>query len=845
MKRFTLKLIVSILAFVLTVYLTSKVMNRGNVNTTRDMSRATLPVVYINIGGEYVNELFGYKTKMDSALLRENITPLDEERGVSFRVAKYGQHISKVVAKVRTLDGSRLIETIEINDYTEDDYGLVGRFTVKDLLDTYKEYSLEIVLTLMDGTDAIYYTRIIRADSYCTREKLAFVENFVSKEMSVETNEELKEYMESNYKGDNTTLSELTIHSSMSQLAYADLNVKRETDPVISIKEIASETGTFLVHYLVSTTEEDAKSYYYVEEYFRIKYTPDVTYLLDFTRDMRYMPVDENTLVQDKNVLLGITKEDNVYMVESEDGNLIAFSSSNRLFSYDISGNRLVDLFSFYDSSNFDIRTYNTSHTVKPLSIDEAGNVWFIVYGYMNRGTYEGKVGLTLYYYNGLSGIIEEKLFIGSDKSAEMVQRDLEELSFVSRDNVFYFMLDSSIYAIEDGAETAEVLVTNLEENSYTVSDGSTMMVWIEGNDVNATEVLNLMNLNTKQISQIKAPEGQYIKPLAFMGEDFIYGLCYKSDVLVDEAGRTIFPMYLIKIQNKYGDNLKEYREEGVYVTQLDVDDSLISMQRVKKAEKETLQYINVSSDYISNNQEKAEYLNTITTYTNGEYQKCVKISLKRTGKNKTVYVYPQEVIYEGSNEVELPLTDTSLKYYYTYYNGRLQGIYTNEANAVKSANDNYGTVLNERGNYIWYRANRYQRNQIMDMSKDAEPKGEKYNSLVYCLNSMLEYEGIVRNTEYLLGSGQTVLEILNDALTDYDVLDLTGTSLDSILYYVNRDIPVLALTYSGDAYLVLGFNSLAIVVYEPNKGTYKIGKNEAETLFEKSGNRFITYIPN
>lgn len=847
MKKFTLKLLVSILTFVITVILFGKVMNRGNVNTTRDMGRATLPVVHMNIGGEYVNTLYGYKTAMNAALLRENITPLDDDRGVSFRVDKYGQLISHVAAKVRTLTGDRLIETIDITEYDEDEYGISGRFTLKDLLEPYKEYSLEIVLTLMDGTDATYYTRIIKADSYCTKEKLSFVRNFVNKEATLEDNEELKTYMESNYKGDNTTLANITIHSSMKQLAYADLNVKRETEPVITIKEIAPETGIFLVNYLVSTAEDSVKSYYYVEEYFRIKYTSEVTYLLDYTREMQLMPDEKVNFVRDKDILLGINDESKVSLIESEDGSKIAFSSGNRLFSYDAGDNRLINLFSFYDKDNFDVRTYNDAHVVKPLNIDEAGNVWFVVYGYMNRGNYEGHVGLTLYFYNGVSGVIEEKFFIDSTKSYEMVESDLSQLSFVSRDNVFFFMLDGAIYAIEDGSDECEMIVSNLEENSYSVSQGSTMLVWIDGHNVNATESLNLMNLNTRQISKINAPAGQYIKPLAFMGEDFIYGLSNINDVLTDEAGRTVFPMYTVKIQNKYGELLKEYKENGIYVSDLSTVDDLMTLSRVKKkdADSDKLEYVNISSDYITNNQTKTESINTLNTFTNGDFQKSVRILLKHNGKNKTVYIKPQEVIYEGSNEIYLSRSENSLKYYYTYYNGKLQGVYTSEANAVNSANNNYGTVLNEAGNYIWYRANRSQRNQIMDLSKNAEPKGETYDSLVFCLNNMIEYEGIIRNTQYLMSRGQTVLEILNDALEGYDVLDLTGSPLDAMLYYVNRDIPVLALTSTGDAYLVIGFNSLAIVVYEPNKGTYKIGINEASLEFEKSGNRFITYIPN
>ena len=71
----------------------------------------------------------------------------------------------------------------------------------------------------------------------------------------------------------------------------------------------------------------------------------------------------------------------------------------------------------------------------------------------------------------------------------------------------------------------------------------------------------------------------------------------------------------------------------------------------------------------------------------------------------------------------------------------------------------------------------------------------------------------------------------------------MSGCSLDSILYYVNRDIPVLGIA-GDDAYLVIGFNQIAVVVLDSKKGWYKLGMNEAEKLFENTGNRFITYVP-
>lgn len=843
MKRFILKFIAVIITFAGTLYLAGIVMNRGNVNTTRDMERATLPIIYMNVGGETVNELYGYTADMEYGLLRESITPLDDERGVTFRVAKYGRQIKDISLKVRTVDGSRLIENIALEDYTEDDFNVHASVGFKDLMKEYVEYSLEICLTFSDEKTATYHTRIVEAPDYCVKEKLSFVKYFCEKEMSPDTNAELKPYMEINSQGDNTTLEKVTIHSSLAQLAYGNLKVKRENEPIITIKEIASETASFMVKYIVKATSDEEETRYFVEEYFRVRYANEKPYLLDFDRTMHRIVFLDTPILRKEDVMLGISDE-NVGLVESNDGNVIAFCTENALYSYNASNARLIKLFSFYDEDNFDARTYRNEHKIKALSADEAGNVWFAVFGYMNRGTYEGRVGVTLYYFNGLTNELDEKFFIGSDKPSDVVNRDLEELCFMSRENVFYLMLDKSIYAVDVETDEAEILVENLEEDKYSVSDNSAMMVWQIGDDVNASESLRLMNLNTKQITEIDAPEGQYIKPIVFMGEDFVYGLAYKEDVVTDNAGRITFPMYCMKIQSKFGEVLKQYSYENAYVTQGVVNDALLTLSRVKKSEKDPSVYIAIDNEYITNNQPKEETQNIVNVTTLGNYQKVVRIVLKKDTPSKIIKVRPKEIIYEGTRELHFDRVKNTHNYYYVYYKGKLQKIYTNPANAVTEANLNYGTVLNDTGYYVWYRANRSLRNQIMNLSFDNIVNDGK-NELPYCLDRMLEYEGVVRNSEYLLNQGETVLSIMEGAYENKNVLDLTGCSLNSILYYINRDIPVLAMTGGDKTYLIIGYNQLAVVVLDPNKGWYKMGMNEAEKLFDATGNQFITYVPN
>ena len=119
-------------------------------------------------------------------------------------------------------------------------------------------------------------------------------------------------------------------------------------------------------------------------------------------------------------------------------------------------------------------------------------------------------------------------------------------------------------------------------------------------------------------------------------------------------------------------------------------------------------------------------------------------------------------------------------------------------------------------------------------------------SSLVVCLDTMLKFEGIIRNSEYLLSKGQTVMDILGDNLPDAQVLDLSGCELDAVLYYVNKDIPVLAIMENGEAVLVTGFNEYNVVVMDPTSNFLgKVGMNDATEWFRDNGNHFITYMKN
>ena len=120
----------------------------------------------------------------------------------------------------------------------------------------------------------------------------------------------------------------------------------------------------------------------------------------------------------------------------------------------------------------------------------------------------------------------------------------------------------------------------------------------------------------------------------------------------------------------------------------------------------------------------------------------------------------------------------------------------------------------------------------------------EERSSLAVCLDTILAFEGVPRNTAPMLRAGMTAVEILEKNLTDVQVLELSGCSLQSVLYYVNKDIPVLAMQEDGNAVLIVGFNELNTVLMDPQTGeVFKKGINDSTKWFEENGNSFVTYV--
>ncbi len=843
MKKAIIKGVFLGIVFAAALFIISAVMNQGNTDMTTEMGEATFPVLSMRVGEYEVNTLHGYTGDMDIAYLRECLLPVENDREVSVQVDTYGTKLDSLSFELRSLDGQRLVEKTDILLYEQEGDIISFDITLKDLIDADQEYMLIFLLTPENGSEIRYHTRMIQSDNVHIHEKLDYVVDFHERTFDKEEAAELTKYLESNAEGDNTTFGRVTIHSSFDQVTWGDLQIRKVTDENVMIKELTEQTGSFQIEYLAAIKNGRDSMYYWIEEYYRIRYTPDRMYLLDFEREMNQIFDEEADIYINDKIMLGINGED-VILKESDGGNVFAFVVADKLYSYNVTDNKLARLFSFYGNIEElqDERCSYSKHDIQVLNVDETGNVAFLVYGYMNRGRHEGEVGIVVYFYNSMTNTVEEQIYIPYDRSYDLLKAEIDKLSYINKSGIYYFMLDGNVYAADLMQGDYQIIVSGLRDGGYHVSDSNKMLVWQEGDDIYSSNMLTLMNLNTQVQTTIQAGRGEYISVLGFMEEDLIYGLAKQKDVMENRTGTVIFPMYSLSIQSDNGEILKTYREDNIYVIDSVIEENQINLSRVVWNE-ETESYDQIEDDQITSTEQAKNGSNTLSRVITEKFETILEICVKDDIDAKgLIHLTPKEILFEGNRTIEFPEQDETEKYYYVYGKGGIEGVYANPGRAVRLAYETSGVVVDDDGGYIWKRDSRSVRNQIMAITEDEV--SERRGSMAVCLDTVLKYEGVSTNTQRLLERGENVFSILESNLQNHTVLNLSGCSLDSVLYYVNKDIPVLATLQDGNAVLIVGFNELNIVLMDPMTGTlYKKGMNDSTEWFRENGNQFITYV--
>lgn len=193
-------------------------------------------------------------------------------------------------------------------------------------------------------------------------------------------------------------------------------------------------------------------------------------YLLNFDRETTQHFDGVNDLTGKGNINLGISPDTNVTYRASLDNKYIAFVNQGTLWMFDVEKSVYSQVFTFKAEDSDNIRENYQDFGMEILDVDNQGNVEFMVYGHMNRGTHEGEVGISILRYDSKEASSEELIYIPVNVPYDILSENVGELAYISDANVLYILIDDVLYSIDLNSKEVMTEITGLVKDSYKVS---------------------------------------------------------------------------------------------------------------------------------------------------------------------------------------------------------------------------------------------------------------------------------------------------------------------------------------------------------------------------------------
>lgn len=804
MKNLKYKVIISILAFVMVAVATFVVTRvaEEEQSTRSVMGDAGLPLVYmVSEGGNEYNLLHGYVTNIDESMLHECITPLPEDRRLTIRVLDYGQTITGISYEIRSLDGKEFLESTDVTEYISGEEYTEAVLNIKNLLNKDEQYMLKIIVRTPEKT-ASYYTRIVHGGDLMLDEKLEYVLHFSEVTYDDEAINEIIPKLEPDSTGDNTNLGHVNIHSKLSQVGWGQLTPIVATKVWPTIAEIEGNVADIRLEYQVTTKAAGGgMDWYDVVEFFRIRRADETTtYVLGYERYVDQIFDGEDDLNDSGRIYLGITSglEGDMQLVSDSAGKITCFVRRGELWSYNAKSNQFVRIFSFMDDdTKYDsIRESYDQHGIKIMNVSSDGSVDFVVYGYMNRGAHEGEMGVSVCSYNAENNSVNEILYVPRNEIYDIIKLDVERLVYLNDEGRFFMYQGGYIYSIDCDTKEYMVVSENAIDSTCVFSEENAVFAYQEGGNADNCEAINIIQLKTGETGRIEAGQGRYIKTLGLIDGNMIYGRAYKIEGYLDERENWIYPMYKLEIADSEYNIVKEYEKNNIRITSVEADDNKIIIERMQYNSEGILEP--ASEDQLLSKEVASEeglYVKQVATDVR-QKESYIMLTGSVPDSALTKVVNAKPAIFDAGALIYMSETSSINQFYMVYGLGKLKLLTENLTEAIKSANEWAGVVVDSDGSIIW----------------------DRYKPAVASVNPE---EGC--NLE--------------------KKLDITGCNLDEALYYIEEGM-LLRIKAAADNYLIVyGYDKTNVYAFNEASGealTYT--RTELAAISDSMGNIIFVY---
>lgn len=829
--------------FVLAILISSLVLNQGTSDITVGLSDPDLPRVAFEVRNQRVNALEGYVDEMDITAMRDTITPISDNGLLDMYLEAGGQEIAGIRYEVYSLNGEEVYLQNAVKELSEDQVTLeLGNALPEGV----QEGVLRVALRV--GSDEekeiFYYTRIERQDELYVKECMDFAKDFHETTFTRDKDDEIAWYLEPDETADNTTLQTVNIHSNLFHVCWGDLAPEVSTEVEWSIKESNTVYTSLLAKYQVTAVgDREETETYNVREFFRVRYSGGEMYLLDYNRTMNEVFNGDLKIVDKDGIVLGLSESEVAYEANAK-GTVVSFVQDRDLWTYNRKKNELSLVFSFANMEGYDVRSRNDEHQIRIISVDNSGNTTFAVYGYMNRGEHEGQVGVDVYYFDIANNAVQEKAFIPSTKAFAIAEDELGKMVYFNQEQqLLYVLAGGVLYQVDLEKNDQEILAENLEEGQYVVSDDGHLMAFQPEGELNTAQevcVLNLANGESYTVNASREEEGtedtgwhfagfgrrddkdetpaEAVRPLGFVYNDFVCGYLRTEDQGSTVAGDAISPMYELEIRDTSNKVKKNYKQDGIFISDVLIEKGFMTVNRLSKNEGV---YTGIAQDYVTNNEERKESKVTAEAFSTVLKEKQMRLTFADEIEEFSPKILRPKKVME-TQPITISFDDkVKTDKFYVYGVGKLAAVYDKAAYAIQKAEQISGVVISSEQSYIWEKGNR---DLVYYTEAAAFQKVEGQSSTEACMQYLEEYAA-----QYMPGAKR---------------IDLTGCTLNQVLYIISKGMPVIMMTDPGHAVLLTGYDYDTVTYMDPDNGQeLTVSMEQMDAVAAGGGNTFFGFV--
>ncbi|MBQ9061321.1 MAG: hypothetical protein IJ121_00630 [Eubacterium sp.] len=786
---------------------------------TETFGTPELPVMWVRLGDRSVNPMYGYQSEQDLTSRRTSLTLLAADRQFGVQVDPYGKKITAIRYEITSLLDGAFVENGTVDGLTEAEGLFAADIHISTPILMDQEYAICFAVDMEDedgenGRTVYYYTRIVQKTGTNLEAYLTFADRFYRACITKDDSVDIASYLESESGSVKNTYSDTTIKSSLDQVTWGDLEPELFEEAIPDVKEINVETASFVYDYIITATDADGnKEYYNVHDFYRLRTNQGEILLIDMDRTAEQIFDAAHVSYVDKQINLGVRNPDRLQYLVSAGQERVAFVSGSDLWLYGTEDAPATCVFTFRSEAEPDRRSENRNSHIRICSVTDDGEVTFVVYGYMAAGQHEGCTGVAVYHYSEEENQLTEKYFMSSALDPEVLSYSVEKLSYVNGQNQMYLFTGTQILCTDPEDGEASVVQDEVDDSCIGVSKDQQYIAWMDEMDSYASEGVTVLNTNNGSTRKISAPDGEKIQIIGFFNQDLVYGLARDEDITTDAVGNRTFGMYRICIEDPNGSLLKAYGANESFFTEETWDGENLELVLSRKNGNS---FVPSGNDHIINNDTDSDQKIQPETTVNKRCGQQVLLPFAVSSDADTRVRGADLVVSDNLPQTVLEIPQSGKERYYVYAGGKLAEVVEDSNQALRSADEMRGIVVDHTQKYVYERGN-WSGGNMIDLEK-------------------IPYDLLVPPMD-----AAAIQQIIGD---EYAVLNYSGCSVESIRYQLSRGYAVAAKMTEKQNVLLIGYDIYEnLWYYDPQKGEAKaLGSEDAEKLFAEQGNLFVSY---